>query len=375
MKTDLFIGLISGTSMDGIDCALVDLSGDHPQVEDFICADIPSQLKEAVTALIANDAIDLRDLGSADVALGKLFAETALSLLAKNKLPKERIDAIGSHGQTIWHQPSLDSRASNRFTLQIGDPNTIAELTGITTVADFRRRDMTAGGQGAPLVPALHRAVFASSHLPRVVLNLGGFANITVLPVGQVPPFGYDTGPANILMDSWIQHSKGISYDENGLWASSGRCDQALLHRMLDDPYFTSPHPKSTGREMFNLEWLQKHLHALGYPLRAEDVQSTLLELTAETIARAIKQHIQAGEVLACGGGVRNAALMQLLQKKLFNFKVGSTSEHGLHADCVEAAAFAWFAQQTLQGSPIDFSPFTGASGPVIAGAIYKAQR
>lgn len=374
MTSSLFIGLISGTSMDGVDCALVDLSGRHPQVLDFICGEIPPGLKRSVAALIANEGIDLRQLGATDVALGTLFAATAIEMLSKHKLRKGEVSAIGSHGQTIWHQPLQDHQASDRFTLQIGDPNTIAHITGITTVADFRRRDMAAGGQGAPLVPALHKAIFASDVKPRVILNLGGFANITILPTDQSRPFGYDTGPANILMDSWIQHSKAVAYDEDGAWAGSGKSNTSLLQRLMKDPYFRAPHPKSTGRELFNLEWLQSHLAAFAQEINANDVQATLLELTAESIAQAIHRHLATGEILACGGGVRNQTLMQRLQDKLPNFQVGSTTDHGLHADCVEAAAFAWFAQQTLNGRPIDFSPFTGAVGPVIAGAIYQAQ-
>lgn len=373
MTTGFFIGLISGTSMDAIDCALVDLGGPQPKVLDFICGDIPASLKRIVTNLIRNESLDLRDLGAADIAIGNLFAETALAMINKNKLRTDQIAAIGSHGQTIWHQPLPDNRTSHRFTQQIGDPNTIAHRTGITTVADFRRRDMAAGGQGAPLVPALHRAMFASSDTPRIILNLGGFANITVLPSQTAKPFGYDTGPANILMDLWIEHVQGRAYDEDGAWALGGTANEALLHQMLREPYFSAPHPKSTGRELFNIEWLQRKLSHQSTSIAEQDVQATLLELTTESIAREIRSHLNKGEVLACGGGVRNHALMQQLQHKLPNFKVGSTSDHGLHADCVEAVAFAWFAQQTLNGKTMDFSPFTGASGPVIAGGIYKA--
>lgn len=373
MIPPLFIGLISGTSMDAIDCALVDLAHEQPKVLDFICGEIPASLKASITELIRNQAIDLRQIGAADVALGEAFAKTALAMLARHDLPKEKIAAIGSHGQTIWHQPSPDHLSSRRFTFQIGDPNTIAQMTGITTVADFRRRDMAAGGQGAPLVPALHRAMFNSVSTPRVVLNLGGIANITVLPIAPARPFGYDTGPANILMDSWIQQNRPCSYDEDGAWALTGAMNPTLLRDLLADPYFQQSHPKSTGRELFNLTWLQNKLASFSPALAAEDVQATLLELTAESVSQAIRSHLAMGEVLVCGGGARNGALMRKLQEKLSTFTVASTSEHGVHADCVEAVAFAWFAQQTLQGTPVDFSPFTGAACPVIAGGIYRS--
>lgn len=372
MTSQLFIGMLSGTSMDAIDCALVDFGTDGPRVVDFICSEIPAELKHEVTILIANQGIDLRKLGTADVALGKLFAQAAQEILQRNNLAPSAIAAIGSHGQTIWHEPKANQHME-RFTLQIGDPNTITHLTGITTVADFRRRDMAAGGQGAPLVPALHKALFKSSSTSRVVLNLGGIANITILPAGEIPSFGYDTGPANILLDSWIQHSRALAFDEDGAWARSGTVQPDLLQLLLNEPYFAMNHPKSTGRELFNLAWLMRKLDETAARYNDIDIQATLLEFTAETVSRSIQRHLQGSEVLACGGGVRNSALMERLQEKLATFKVGSTEAYGLHPDCVEAVAFAWFAQQTLAGRAVDFSPFTGASKPSIAGGIYQA--
>ncbi|MES2605103.1 MAG: anhydro-N-acetylmuramic acid kinase [Pseudomonadota bacterium] len=368
----MFIGMLSGTSMDAVDCALVDFTGEQPNMVDFLCCEIPIHLKQQLATLINNQGIDLRALGNADVLLGKLFAETAQQIIKRNGLKPSAVAAIGSHGQTIWHQPQASEQTA-RFTLQIGDPNTIAHLTGITTIADFRRHDMSAGGQGAPLVPALHQALFRSTSTPRIVLNLGGIANITVLPTTPASPFGYDTGPANILLDSWIQHSKTVPFDENGDWAETGNVQPELLDTLLDEQYFSMQHPKSTGRELFNLHWLQKKLAVSSKQYQAEDVQATLLELTTTSISQAIQRHLSSGEVLACGGGVRNNALMRNLQKKLPGFRVGSTEEHGLHPDSVEAVAFAWFAKQTLAGTPIDFSPFTGAEKAVIAGGIYQA--
>jgi anhydro-N-acetylmuramic acid kinase len=371
MTSSLFMGMLSGTSMDAVDCALVEFSGTYPNVVDFSCNEIPAALKQQVTALINNKGIDLRELGNADIQLGELFAETAQQMLQRHGLSPAAIAAIGSHGQTVWHQPVAVESAS-RFTLQIGDPNTIAHRTGITTVADFRRHDMAAGGQGAPLVPAFHSAFFSTAATARIVLNLGGIANITVLPANNSAPFGYDTGPANILLDCWIQQSRGKAFDENGSWGQTGKIHAELLRALLAEPYFILKHPKSTGRELFNLPWVQQKLAMLAAHCAPADVQATLLELTATSVSLAIKRHLSQGEVLACGGGVRNHALMERLQEKLPEFVVTSTQQYGLHPDCVEAVAFAWFAKETLAGRPIDFTPFTGAAKPVIAGGIYR---
>lgn len=369
MTPQLFIGMLSGTSLDAIDCALVKFVDNKPEVVDFTCSEIPANLKHDVNTLIANRGIDLRLLGKTDVLLGQLFADSAKAILRKNNLPAGAVAAIGCHGQTIWHEPAA---GAGRFTMQIGDPNTIAHLTDIATVSDFRRRDMAAGGQGAPLVPALHQALFRSPDVPRAVLNLGGIANITVLPPAPAPCFGYDTGPANILLDSWIQHTRSLSYDEEGAWAQTGKIQHDLLNAMLAEPYLAMSAPKSTGRELFNLAWLMDKLVAMNASYKDVDIQATLLEFTAETICREIRRHLHGGEVLACGGGVRNTVLMNRLQNKLTAFKVVSTEEHGLHPDCVEAVAFAWFAKQTIEGKVVDFSPFTGASKAVITGGVYR---
>jgi len=371
MNPGLYIGMLSGTSMDAVDCALVSFDKDTPVVHDFLGTEIPLSTKSILASLIRNEAVDLQLYGTADILMGKLFAATALTMMEKNNLTPEDIIAIGSHGQTIWHQPLADEHDS-RFTIQIGDPNTIAHLTGVTTVADFRRHDMAAGGQGAPLAPAFHQAIFGNSATPRVILNLGGIANITVLSAGTAPPFGYDTGPANTLLDQWIRHSLAREFDNNGSWAQSGKINNTLLKLLLDETYFSLPHPKSTGRELFNLKWLMDKLAKMPVVIKAEDVQATLLELSARTIANRIKAHLSQGEILVCGGGIHNQALMQRLFALLPAFRIASTEHYGLNPDCVEAVAFAWFTRQTLQGTPIDFSPFTGASKLVIAGGIYK---
>ena len=371
MSKEKYIGMLSGTSMDALDCVLVQFNSDRPEVLDFACSPIPPHLKHTLEVLARNERTDLMTLGSADVELGKCFAAAALRMLEKHHLPTSAITAIASHGQTIWHQP-VAATGGERFTLQIGDPSTIAALTGITTVADFRRQDMAVGGQGAPLVPAFHRAMLYSADTPRAVLNLGGIANITILPAGNGAPFGYDTGPANILMDYWIAKCLGQPFDEDGHWGASGQIDQGLLAALLDEPYFARINPKSTGRELFNAAWLERKLSLAGQGSPA-DTQATLAALTVHSVGIEICKHLTHGEVLVCGGGARNAHLMRSLQEFLPAFTVRTTTEYGFDGDCLEAVAFAWFAKQTLAGNKIDFTPFTGATKPVIAGGIYRA--
>jgi len=306
----------------------------------------------------------------ADILLARFIATTINRFLAEAGVPASAISAIGSHGQTIRHLPDGDSPN----TLQIGDPNTIAQLTGITTVADFRRRDMAAGGQGAPLVPAFHQALFRSPEEDRVVVNIGGIGNITVLPArATLPVIGFDTGPGNVLMDAWFRaHHKG-DYDRGGQWASSGRVDSGLLHTLLEEAYFFRTPPKSTGRELFNLGWLQRQLG--GTPLRPEDVQATLCQLTADSVMQAIARHGgKPRRILVCGGGVHNQALIQAMQAQLEGGVVlESTAAHGIDPDCVEGACFAWLASQALRGEPANLPAVTGAEGPVVLGGVYPA--
>lgn len=372
MSTKLYIGLISGTSMDGVDCALVDCSGSTPRVIDFNTTEFAPKLKQRLLALTTNQGIDLRGLGSADIEVARFFAQAVRSLLAAHKLSSADVVAIGSHGQTIWHEPPQRA-AQYPFTLQIGDPNTLAEQTGITVVADFRRKDMAAGGQGAPLVPALHRELFRSNDMDRIVLNLGGIANITLLPKNGSTCLGLDTGPASVLMDAWVKRHRNQDYDENGAWAASGRVNAALLHVLLDEPYFRLPAPKSTGREFLNVAWLEQKL-AKFPAITPVDVQATLLEFTVQTVRGEIAKLLTSGEVIACGGGARNAALLKRLQEVLPGFALRISTELGIHADCVEAVAFAWMARKTLHREPVDFSAFTGARHPVIAGGIYYSE-
>jgi anhydro-N-acetylmuramic acid kinase len=369
MSAALYIGLISGTSMDGIDCALVDL-GAGLDVVDYLCHPLDAALRDTLLRLCANQSLDLVTLGNADIAVAQGFATAVHTLLARHQLHHRDIVAIGSHGQTIWHEPPQRARGQ-AFTLQIGDPSTIAARTGITTVADFRRKDMAAGGQGAPIVPALHREHFSTADTTTIVLNLGGIANITVLPARGGKPFGLDTGPANVLLDAWITHKRGLPYDADGLWARSGTVQQALLQQLLREPYLAASAPKSTGRELFNLQWLQRQLAAFGANLADEDVQATLLDYTAVSVRDAVLRYAPTGRLIVCGGGARNTALLERLAWYLGDFTLSTSTQHGLHADSVEAAAFAWFASKTLRRETIDFSPFTGARGAVIAGGIY----
>lgn len=372
MTENLYIGLMSGTSMDGVDCALVQINGDQVLVIDFMCVELPVNLKRDLLKLSENKISNLRELGSADVEVAQLFAASVSKILQRNNIQPDDIAAIGSHGQTIWHEP-MQAAGHMPFTLQIGDPNTIALNTGITTVADFRRKDLAAGGQGAPMVPAFHVEVFKNPSTDRFILNLGGIANITFLPKGHMKPMGFDTGPASVLMDAWIRQHLNKEFDDRGRWARSGTINNQLLDELLNEAYFNLPFPKSTGRELFNSEWLRSKLARIGTEIAKEDVQATLLQFSVETIKREILKIRTSGEIIVCGGGVHNQAFLASLKKTLDNFTITTSAEHGINPDCVEAVAFAWFASKTLKREPIDFTPFTGARHPVIAGGIYHS--
>jgi anhydro-N-acetylmuramic acid kinase len=314
--------------------------------------------------------IALDELGALDGWVAETFAAAAIELLHQAQIPASAVLAMGSHGQTLRHRPAH----TPPYTLQLGDPNIIAERTGIQTVADFRRRDMAAGGQGAPLVPAFHAAVLRSAETTRVILNLGGIANVTILPIDAVHPvIGFDTGPGNCLLDAWVERHLGQSCDRNGAFARSGQVDSALLQQLRQDPYFAKPAPKSTGRETFHLTWLDNVLGTT--PRSAANVQATLVELTAISIADAIRDY--AGppcEVLACGGGVHNPVLMEALARTLAPAKVASTARCGIDPDYVEAMAFAWLARQRLNAQPGNVPAVTGASHACVLGGIYPGR-
>ncbi|HET9031312.1 MAG TPA: anhydro-N-acetylmuramic acid kinase [Dokdonella sp.] len=362
----LFLGLISGTSADGIDAALVRF---EPELQVLASKTLayPAPIRERLLALTAADArISLDEFGAIDVAVGRCFADAALSLLADAGVSAAAITAIGSHGQTVRHRPDAECP----FSLQIGDATVIAERTGICTVADFRRADVAAGGQGAPLAPAFHAAAFAK-HAPCAVLNLGGIANLSLLDTDQ-KILGFDTGPANCLLDAWNVRHQGTPCDIDGAWASSGSINADLLSDMLDDAYFKLPAPKSTGRETFNLDWLDAHL--AHRRISSNDVQATLLALTSRSIADALKAAAGSARlVLACGGGVHNTALMAALSKALQPVQLISTAGVGVDPDFVEACLFAWLARQRLTHQPGNLPGVTGARGPRILGAIHMA--
>ncbi len=379
----LYLGLISGTSADGIDAALVEFAT-PPAAEPFTAGHsgktswplrivaarttpYPQDLRRRVLALATSDAsIALDDYGRLDVEIGECFAAAANALLDEAGVRRGAVVAIGSHGQTVRHRVG----GAHPFTLQIGDPSVIAERTGLTTVADFRRADVAAGGQGAPLLPSLHAAAFADPAVPRAILNLGGIANLTLLEHAR-PVIGFDSGPANCLLDAWAERHLGAPRDENGAWARSGRVDEALLAELLADPYFAAAPPKSTGREDFNLAWLDARLPSRCAPA---DVQAALLALSARSIAAALRVHAPTTrEVYACGGGVHNAALMEALRAQLPRLRVDSTAALGLDPDYVEAVGFAWLARERLDGDPGNLPSVTGARGPRRLGAIYPA--
>lgn len=363
--SELYIGLISGTSADGIDATLVDLKDTQPKLIASHYSEFTPALRQTILALAQPGHNEINRLGELDILLGKEFAKAANTLLTKNQTNPKEVRAIGSHGQTVRHHPAL------QFTLQIADPNIIATETGITTVADFRRRDMAHGGQGAPLVPAFHQTLFSSRTKNRIIVNIGGIANITLLPADSSQTIiGFDTGPGNNLLDSWIQAETSKHYDEMGAWAAQGTVHQPLLKNLLNDSYFFILPPKSTGPEYFNMTWLKKYLDE---SIRPIDVQATLVELTAQSITTAIKKYFTAGEILVCGGGTHNQYLMQRLQKIAKPFSVDTTQELGVNPDWVEAIAFAWLAKQTLEKKPGNIITVTGAKKPAILGGIWYA--
>lgn len=362
-----YIGLMSGTSVDGVDAALVSIPIDgqlallathqHP---------FPAVVRNEIQALMQPGDNELEREAELDMQLGHLFAEACLELLAKTEIKASSIRAIGSHGQTIRHRP----HATHPFSRQIGNPSVIAEDTGITTVADFRARDLAAGGEGAPLVPAFHHWRFRKNGTHRAIVNIGGIANITWLPATESSPvLGFDTGPGNTLLDQWIARHHNERYDNDGAWAASGRVQDDLLMRLMADAYFSKAPPKSTGREYFNLAWLE---HQLDENFSPEDIQATLVELTAATIAQGIKSlPDKAGEIYICGGGSHNHHLLARLGALLNDLPIATTEALGLDPDWVEAAAFAWLAHQTLAGHSGNLPSVTGARHPVLLGGIY----
>jgi len=367
----LYVGLLSGTSLDSIDAALVRCDDAAVETRHTLSYPFPADLQTQLIELATTPNISPEKLGLVDARLGECFGQAALALLESAGVDPQNVRAIGSHGQTIRHCP----QASYPFTWQIGDPNRIAELTCITTVADFRRRDIAAGGQGAPLASALHQAVFRHSREDRAVLNIGGIANLSLLPSDPAQPVtGFDTGPGNLLLDQWHQRHRGGNFDDGGKWAATGQLSQPLLDSFLDDDYFSALPPKTTGREHFNLQWLEERLARFDR-LPAEDAQATLSALTARSIARELVRYLpHCQRLLACGGGAHNQKLMTDLQAALPGIIVETTARHGIDPDWVEAVLFAWLAHRALEMLSGNLPSVTGARHPVVLGAIYPGK-
>lgn len=354
---------MSGTSLDGIDAVILAVEADRCQVTQTHSLPYSEELRSNLLALHTNSHNELELTAITGNTLARLYAQTIEQLLAKAKLLPGDIQAVGNHGQTIRHRPDLG------FTLQIGNAALLAELAQITVVADFRSRDLAAGGQGAPLVPAFHQAVFTHPKITRTIINIGGIANISYLPTRGLVT-GFDSGPGNMLMDAWIQRHINQPFDESGNWAATGKVIDSLLQQLLDHSYFHASPPKSTGRDLFSLRWLETFLKP-GYT--PPDVQRTLLEFTARSIADAVDQYCSGTEeIYLCGGGAYNALLAQRLQQQLPAVKTGLTDELGIPVNWVEAAAFAWLARQTMHHQPGNLPAVTGAQGPRILGAIYS---
>lgn len=354
----LYIGLMSGTSVDAIDAVMLHCSSDRVSLRGTHSHAMPPGLREEILQLCQGGTNEIDRAGAVHLALGEQFANASLELLEKTGTSASDIIAIGCHGQTVRHRPGR-----NGFTVQLGSADVLAARTGIAVVCDFRNRDMVLGGQGAPLVPAFHRAMWGSMSGTAVV-NIGGMANITWLENGDVAS-GFDTGPGNVLMDGWVQRHRGEQFDLDGRWAASGQLQPELLARMQQEPYFATPPPKSTGRELFCMEWLSNHLNGEA----PEDVQATLLELTAWSISEALKP-LMPEKVLVCGGGAHNKALMARIQT-LCSAPVIATDEVGLSPDWVEGAAFAWLAWARINQVPGNVRKVTGARAEAVLGALY----
>ena len=369
-STSYYIGLMSGTSVDSIDAAIVDFAQSNIGVVATISLPIESQIKQEVLSLALPSNNEIARMRVVDQYFGEHFAKAALHVCKQAGIPTNTIKAIGSHGQTIRHYPKDNDHLG--YSLQIGDPNIIAQQTGITTITDFRRRDIAAGGHGAPLAPAFHQAAFSDQKKPRIIVNLGGIANISYMPIsGEL--IGFDSGPANMLLDSWCQKHLQTAYDKDGQWAKSGEVSEHLLSILLEHMYFSAPFPKSTGREMFNLQWLEECLARLNSSIQNEDVQATLLQLTVQSISKAIEQidTKKESEVYICGGGAKNPELLSQLNKIVYPRALATTTTLGIDAEWVECAAFAWLAKQTLEHQNGNSPSVTGADMPVILGGIY----
>lgn len=368
MAGELYLGIMSGTSLDGVDLALVSIENNHIELVESHFVPMPQPLASRLKALSNHHTTTLSNLGEIDHQLGLLYTESVLALLRQSQFDAQDIVAIGCHGQTIYHQPEGDFP----FTMQIGDANLIAAKTGIPTIADFRRKDMAMGGQGAPLVPAFHQAIFNQSESTLVVLNIGGIANVSVIqPDGDV--IGFDTGPGNCLLDEWCELHMHQPFDHNALFASRGQSNPELLKQLLCDDYFKKPYPKSTGREYFNLAWLTPILQQTKHQAAAENVQRTLVDLTVQSISQAVEPFMQGDSptVVVCGGGAHNPLIMQGLKEALPAWQTTTTQTYGVSEDYMEAMAFAWLAYRRIHCLPANLPAVTGAQQQTTLGCLY----
>ncbi len=361
-----FVGTLSGTSADGIDVVLVELVDQKPALVAARTYPMPEAVRREVRALSTPTDNEIERLGRLDVTLGRLIAEAVNALLSETGIANDRVTAIGTHGQTLRHRPDADPP----FTLQVGDPNTIATRTGILTVSDFRRKDMALGGQGAPLAPSLHGTLFRERDTDRAVVNIGGIANVTLLPREPArPATGFDSGPGNCLLDEWVQRHTGRPHDQDGAWAASGTVIEEVLRRLAEEPYFHASPPKSSGREVFNLDWAQRCAMLSGHA--PQDVQATFAELTALTVAEAIHRSLpECNEVYLCGGGARNVDLTSRLQRRLGNTRLDDTRALGIDPDWVEGCLFAWLASLAVNERPLDTTGVTGAGRAYVPGQL-----
>lgn len=366
-RREIFAGVMSGTSLDGVDAVIADFTPGAARGALLAATHVtfPTELRRELLALQASAPDEIVRAARAANALADLYVHALRSVCLASGVAAHDVVAAGVHGQTVRHRPH------EGWTLQINNPARVAEHAYMTVVADFRMRDIAAGGQGAPLVPVFHAAMFSVPDRHRVIANIGGIANITDLPTsGSVR--GFDTGPGNVLIDLWSLRHRGVAYDDAGAWAASGAVDPALLAVFLAEPFFAAPPPKSTGRDLFNADWLDRHLLQANWRGRTQDMQATLTALTARTVADAVRTHCRgAQELLVCGGGARNAQLQRLIDSELPGVHIASTDVAGIASDHVEALAFAWLAREAIAGRAGNLPAVTGAKGPRVLGAIY----
>jgi len=360
--SELYIGIMSGTSLDGIDIALCEIKSDSFELLHWAEHPFDKELKVDILTAIEGE-ITLKKLGKLDTRLGHLYANAINSFILTKKIDKKTISAIGLHGQTLWHEPN----GEHPFSMQLGNASLITAQTGVSVVSDFRQKDIALGGQGAPFAPAFHQYIFSRLKANTAVLNIGGMANLTILGEKLT---GYDTGCGNVFMDFWISQKKALTYDKDGEWGSSGEVSDELLKLTLLDPYFSLAPPKSTGREYFSTKWLDEKLQNFK-TLKDEDIQATLLELTAISCANEVKKS-STNLLIVCGGGVKNTHLMKRLQEKLNGVKVVTSDECGVSSEFMEAMAFAWLAYKRIHKESINISSVTGASEDSILGALYE---